>query len=86
MIDTTYYPPTWTAPRYDSLTINCPQCGEQTIRDRQYIGCMTRVLDAFAVGAAPLVAMTCYRCNCDLRAADVTRPTVTPWLAGEETR
>lgn len=71
------------------LTITCPHCGPVRIEDAIEVRYVRGIIDALAVGHAPLGAITCPLCRDEVRARAVvedTRRPVEPWLCEREMR
>ena len=64
----------------DAITLRCLHCGPVTVSDPSFVRATMDIVDALAQGHAPLGAMTCPKCNGEVRARDVIRD-VDPWLA-----
>lgn len=55
------------------MTVRCSHCGPVNVTDPAYVLAVKQVLNALAVGTAPLGAITCPLCRDEVRVRDVTR-------------
>lgn len=70
----------------DGLTIACRHCGPVRVENERDVRYVRGIIDGFAAGHCPLVAITCPLCRDEVLMRDV-RIDVDPMLAGgRETR